>query len=135
MEDIEWRYQLVMVEEHGRQRFNIYEVGADKKSQDIVYIADPEPVVLSGESIDELMHILHSVHSDIRTYGLLSKQKVEDSVNNTEVEVEVDFEAEEQEYDLSDREYNEDDLVDMMDQAYDSEGKVVDIATFMERNK
>lgn len=134
MEDLEWRYQLVMLDVDGRPNFNVYEVATDSKTGAIVYIADPEPVVLSGESVDEVMHILHSVALAIREHGVLTKKRVEESILNAEVPPEI-IEDDLDEYGAIDREFDEDDLIEMMDQEYDSNGNVIDIVDFMNRRK
>lgn len=133
MEDLQSRYQLVALDIDGKQYFNVYEVLFSKATGDIVHVINPEPVELAGESVDEVMHILHSVALDIRNYGVLTQRRVEESIHNSMVEPD-DYVEEELDEDISDREYDEDDLIEMMDQEYDDRGNVLDLVAFMEKN-
>jgi len=137
MEDIELRYQLVMLELGGRQHFNVYEVAVSKTTGDVVHVIDPEPVQLTGESVDEVMNILQSVHRDIKHYGVLTQKHVEDSVRNSEVPELEDSEVDDEEdtSDVTDREYEEDDLIEMMDQEWDEDGNVLDLVDFMNKKR
>ena len=135
MEDIEWRYQTVVLNIAGRQYFNVYEVGVDTRTGKIIHVVDPEPVQLAGESIDELMSMLHNIQHSIKTYGVLTERVVQDSIQSTEITPDISEPEEDEDEDITDREYEDEDYIEMMDQEWDDQGNVIDLVDFMNRRK
>lgn len=133
MEDIEWRYQTVLLNTKGQQQFNIYHVARDTKTGAIVHILDPDPVQLTGDTVDELVNILHNALADLKQYGVLTEKAIAKSMVRTEVQPTI--EPDESDNDITDREYDEDDMIELMDHEWDEHGNVIDLVDFMNRRK
>lgn len=138
--DFIWRYQAVYQEHNGTADVGVYEVAIDDTTGDILYLLTEDPIELRGESLDEIMHILHHVQKDIKEFGIITHKqlqedirransKFEDAFTSTNVMTEPISEEEWTEL------FNGDDVSDLLDEQFDDDGNVIDLVDFMKRNR
>lgn len=142
-DDTLWRYQVVLHSFFDTPEVCVYQVAVDRDSPNIIkYIIDPEPVQLVGSSIEEINYILTCVHYDMKQYGVISDASVINSLFKEEdfsydVHKKVKItNTDSNELDYYDslffvEEIDEETVLDMLDQQYDSDGKVLDLVSFM----
>lgn len=118
-----FRFQLIASNFRDEMDIGLYEVGVDPDTDRIVHISDPEPLSLSGSSVDEIMDILTRAKHDIKKYGIISYSSIEEE-EETDEEIFYPEEIEMEDY-----------ILEKMEDMYDKEDKVLDLMDFMDRNR
>ena len=125
--DLTYRFQLVGGNFEGDPALALYEVWADSNTEEIVFFDTTGPVVIAGDSIEEVQDILHKALSDIKRYGVVNPDDYKSPDTDDDVPVEKEVKQPIM-YDYEDEEF-------VVDDEFDDEGNVLDLVDFMDKNK
>lgn len=143
--NIEWRYQLIATTFNDEIEYGVYEVSYDPETGEIIYVATPEPMQLTGESPEGILAMLREIHDDVKSYGPLMAEDIrvkippkgtEDALDNLRYDDDPDSLDESESMEIYDGD-NETEryAVERMYDDTDTDGNVLDLMEFMEKGK